>query len=83
MNTYKLRYESTHDVIQFLLLATGMAPVYYVDDPDYQSGDELTFRTAISLHILLDLTKKVPDGHCMTYTLALIEDYTGDEIIRK
>ena len=76
---YKLRYETAHDVFQFMSLARPRVEFL----PEESDGTEFTFASSLDLNELLFIISNVPDGHRMQQTLALLEDYTGDAIIRK
>ena len=90
MNTYKLRAECAHDVnllIQLIIRKDTRDDYAFTIKPMVHMGIPfpdctLEFSSPLTIRVLVNLMKTIPDSHVMIETIALEKDYTGERITK-
>lgn len=72
---YKLRAEAPVDILRFVQIA-GIN----LKDINFNEDNIFEFKTTIPLNKIINLLKKVPDGHVMIRTVQPAKLYTGKEV---
>ncbi len=82
MTKYKLKAETTTDVARLLtklVRAGGGIRRFAVCAPKRMWIDIIvTFESTIDMKTLLSLIRKIPDGHVMHETVAVVRKFTGE-----